>query len=94
MPLEKPSRDDLRHLAEVNHLHLSSTEEVAYLELFAAFLPRFDELEALPEPARREIGPPRRSWVPDPGTNPFNAIVRACEVRAPGPAYCAESASD
>ena len=84
MQLKRPSTEDLLHVAEVNHLHLTAEEERAYLELFAAFLPRFDELAALPEPEPPALAE-RRWWQPLAGENPFNAIVRRCAVGGAGP---------
>jgi amidase len=83
MSLRRPTRKDLLEVASANHLSLSDDEERAYAMLFDEFLPRFEELEGMPDPVdpRPEPSGMRADWPPTAAENPYNAIIRRCLIR-------------
>jgi len=50
MPVEMPSRDDLKSIAEAHHFTLTATEVDAYIALIELGLGGFDRLDTLDEP--------------------------------------------
>src|SRR5207245_2762019 len=83
MPLRRPDLDELKRLAAENSFEIAPGEEEQYALLADAVLGVVDLLEAQEPPApsvlaaTREPGRP-----PEPGEDPYNAIVRWCSVRA------------
>ena len=83
--LERPDLEELRRLAAAARFTIDPAEEGEYEALAGAILGVLDELEErAPAPislleAIRDGGRP-----PQPGEDPFNAIVRWCSVSAPG----------
>jgi len=81
--VQKPDRDELRHLAERHGISIGPDERDEFEALSDALIRILDGLDRqdLPETplleAVREPGHP-----PEPGEDPYNAIVRWCRVEA------------
>ena len=81
--LRKPDRDELRHLAERHGISIEPDEHDEFEALSDALIQILDGLDRqdLPDAplleAVREPGHP-----PEPGEDPYNAIVRWCRVEA------------
>jgi amidase len=81
--VQKPDRDELRHLAERHGISIGPDEHDEFEALSDALIRILDGLDRqdLPEAplleAVREPGHP-----PEPGEDPYNAIVRWCRVEA------------
>ena len=85
MTLRRPSRDDLAEISSRYHLNLTEAEVEVFMELSAALIEGYDELEQYPDPLREVIPAVRIPGArPDPEDDPLNAIVRTCSVKATG----------
>ncbi len=82
MAMRPPGREDLIELARLNHFELSEEELNNLLPLMGPLFHGFDELDAMPQPARPlkyyERDPGQR---PQPKDDPLNAILRRCSVK-------------
>ena len=82
MAMRPPGREDLIELARLNHFELSEEELKNLLPLMGPMFHGFDELDAMPQPAR-----PLKYYERDPGQrpqtkdDPLNAILRRCSVK-------------
>jgi amidase len=84
-PVRRPDLDELKRLAAEHGFSIAAVEEEQYVALADSVLALIDALEAQASAevpvldAERDPGRP-----PEPGEDPYNAIVRWCRVRAGG----------
>ena len=80
MSISRPSKPELRELAEPLGFHLEETELEVLHAAFEQFATGFDVVEALPEPER--VPPPQREYrMPEADQNPHGAWVCQTSVR-------------
>ena len=81
MTIRRPTAEDLRRLAEVNHFKLTDAEMEAFVARIPGLFDSYDALAQMPEqrsPLRyssRDLGPR-----PTPDEDPYNAILHRCTI--------------
>ena len=81
MALRMPTHGELRQLAQQNHFTLSDEEVEAYHALLPVVFGLLDQLDQMPElPMPRRYPQRDPGGRPEPQDDPYNAIVRYCEV--------------
>ena len=82
MTIRRPTSEDLRRLAEANHFEITDAEMEAFEAMIPGLFDSYDALEQMPEErpplryASRSLGPR-----PSPEEDPYNAILRRCNIR-------------
>ncbi|MGI9302511.1 MAG: amidase [Gammaproteobacteria bacterium] len=85
MTLRRPSEIDLIDLGERHHLNLTESELDVMMQLTAAVIDGYDELDQYPDPLREVIPAVRVPGSrPTPEEDPFNGVVRTCSVKLAG----------
>lgn len=84
MTFRRPSREELREIADSAHIPLNEQEADDYQELVSATLDVLERIQEIPEPkfAPHDIAYPERKNIhrPDPENNPHNVWVTRVEV--------------
>ena len=82
MTIRRPTAQDLRRLAQANHFDITDQEMAAFQSMIPGLFHSYDALAQMPE-ERAPLRYPSR----DPGTrpapeaDPYNAILRRCQLR-------------
>jgi amidase len=80
MALRRPTADDLRRLAEMNHFALDAEEAGDYLALLPLLFSGLETLAAEPRAAAADVAGRDPGARPAAVDDPLNAIVRRCRV--------------
>ena len=81
MPLRQPTPDDLKRLAEANHMELTANELEGFLETIPGLFDSYEILDRLPEPKAPLKYPDRELGArPSPEDDPYNAILYRCRL--------------
>src|SRR5262245_47863189 len=79
--IRRPSRERIKALAALEHMHLTDTEAPDLERLLDKALDMFDTLDTLPQPEiALEYATRGRGHRPSPEEDPFNAFIRKCRV--------------
>ncbi|KMN23301.1 amidase [Pseudomonas helleri] len=86
MTLRRPSRSDLINISESTHVHLTEHELSVVEQMIADNLVHYDVLDQIPEVIQTNVAAIRIPGSrPTREHDPFNAIVRTCDVRSAAP---------
>lgn len=81
MPVTKPTIDELRTIAEANHLHATDGDLASFRALMEGVLASYARLDALPEPRPTVKYPRDPGFRPGPEENRLNAWYWRCAIK-------------
>ena len=82
MAIRRPTGQDLRRLAAANHFDISDDEMAAFQAMIPGLFSSYDALAQMPEERAPLRYPGRDAGArPSPEQDPYNAILRRCQLR-------------